>query len=150
MDTQRSIDEAVGYALDVVWFTLPGLVDQATGAWCMSRHWDFYEAPGGGDPVRREILKARLTKAETAKLQTIMDRVAEGRTRPGDVKPLRDGVLEVRIRVGERQLRLAYGEGASNLVLLALHFFQKQRQNESRHVDIAVDRFRDWKSRHDK
>ncbi|RZT82053.1 putative component of toxin-antitoxin plasmid stabilization module [Micromonospora violae] len=98
--------------------------------------------------MRKEILKSRLTKAEAAKVQAIMDRVAEGRTRPGDVKPLRDGVLEVRIRVGDRRLRLAFAEGTDSLVLLALHFFQKQQQNESRHVEVAVDRFRDWKSRH--
>ncbi|MFI0794855.1 type II toxin-antitoxin system RelE/ParE family toxin [Micromonospora rubida] len=115
----------------------------------MSRRWNFYEAAGGGDPVRREILKSRLTTAEAAKLQTIMDRVAEGESRPGDVKSLRDGVLEVRVRVGQRCLRLAYGECEGGLILLALHFFQKQRQNESRHVEVAVDRFRDWKSRHD-
>lgn len=115
----------------------------------MTRDWLFYKAAGGGDPVSKEIEKCALTRTDLAKLQTIMDRVAEGRTRQGDVKPLRDGVLEVRVVTAGRHLRLAFAEVGNGLILLALHFFQKQRQVEARHIDLAVARLKDWKSRED-
>ncbi|MEV0327929.1 type II toxin-antitoxin system RelE/ParE family toxin [Micromonospora echinospora] len=73
--------------------------------------------------------------------------MAEGRSRPGDVKALRDGVLEVRVRIGNRNFRLAYADLGDDLVLLGLHFFHKQRQVEDRHVAIAVERLKDWRDR---
>ncbi|WP_329106452.1 type II toxin-antitoxin system RelE/ParE family toxin [Micromonospora sp. NBC_01699] len=81
-----------------------------------------------------------------AKVQTAMDRVAEGRAQPSDVKALRGGVLEVRVSVARRRLRLIYAETEGGLVLLALHFFQKQRQVEARHIDIAIDRLREFRA----
>jgi phage-related protein len=107
----------------------------------------FYQAAGGGEPVHKEIEKCGLTVTEMAKVQTAMNRVAEGRAQPGDVKTLRGGVLEVRVSVAQRRLRLIYAESQGGLVLLALHFFQKQRQVETRHIDVAVDRLRDFRSR---
>jgi phage-related protein len=114
-----------------------------------TRQWQFYEPAGGGDPVNREIRKCELNRAELAKLYTVMQRVADGRTTTGDVKALRDGVLEVRVVVANRQLRLCYAEVGEGLILLALHFFQKQRQVEDRHIDLAVSRLRDWRKRQD-
>jgi phage-related protein len=97
--------------------------------------------------VLKEIRKCRLSIEEQAKVQVAMDRVAEGRAQPKDVKTLRDGVLEVRVRVGQRQLRLLYAEVSDGPILLALHFFQKQRQVETRHIDLASGRLRDWEAR---
>lgn len=114
----------------------------------MVRKWEFYTTAMGAIPIRKEIEKHRLNRAELAKLQVIMNRVAEGRARAGDVKALRDGVLEVRVQVANRQIRLAYAEVDDGLVLLALHFFHKQRQVEARLIDTAVDRLKDWQSRH--
>ncbi|GAA2491526.1 hypothetical protein Ahu01nite_028630 [Winogradskya humida] len=109
--------------------------------------WDFYKTAAGAVPVHKELDKHKLNAMELAKLQTIMDRIAEGRAQPKDVKSLRDGVLEVRVRVGKRQLRMTYAEGGDGLILLALHFFQKQRQVEATHIDLAVSRLEDWRSR---
>jgi phage-related protein len=53
----------------------------------------------------------------------------------------------VRVRVGQRQLRLLYAEVSDGPILLALHFFQKQRQVETRHIDLASGRLRDWEAR---
>lgn len=113
----------------------------------MTKQWRFYEAPGGGSPVQKAIAKYHLNAAELARLQVVMDRVAEGRTRPGDVKALRDGVLEVRAKIGSRHFRLAYAELDGGLVLLGLHFFHKQRQVEDRHINTAADRLKDWLAR---
>lgn len=114
----------------------------------MNRRWEFYKTAAGGEPVRKEIEKCRLTIAEQAKIQVAMDRVAERRAQPKDVKSLRGGILEVRVRVGERQLRLLYAEVDDRALLLALRFFQKQRQVEDRHIDVAADRLKDWRGRH--
>lgn len=113
----------------------------------MRREWQFYQAPGGGVPVQRAINKYDFTAAELARLQVVLDRVAEGRTRPGDVKRLRDGVLEVRVRIGGRHFRLAYAELDGGLVLLGLHLFHKQKGIELRQVAVAVDRLEDWLGR---
>lgn len=111
------------------------------------RGWLFYQAPGGGNPVQKAISKYGLAKDDLARLQNVMDRVAEGRTRSGDVKALRDGVSEVRVRIGKRHIRLAYAEIDSGFVLLALHLFHKQRDSEERHVGIAAERLKEWLSR---
>jgi putative component of toxin-antitoxin plasmid stabilization module len=113
------------------------------------RKWNFYTTATGANPVEKEIKKHKLTTVELTKLQVVMDRVAEGRTRSGDVKPLRDGVLEVRVHVANRELRLAFAEVGGGLILLALRFFRKQRQVEARHIDVAAERLRDWQSRRD-
>ncbi len=76
-----------------------------------------------------------------------MERLGQGRTLRGDVKPLRDGVFELRARVGRRSFRLAYAEVDDGLVLLALHFFVKKSQVAPHDVKLAVDRLRDWRSR---
>jgi len=77
-----------------------------------------------------------------------MERLAQGRTLRGDVKPLRDGVFELRARVGRRSFRLAYAEVDDGLVLLALHFFFFKKSQVAPHdVKLAVDRLRDWRSR---
>lgn len=113
----------------------------------MARRWEFYDTVAGGGPVQKEIEKCRLSINEQAKVQAIMDRVAQGMARPGDVKELRSGVREVRVRSGKRQLRVLYAELGDRAVLLALHVFQKQRPVEARHIDLAVDRLRDWRAR---
>lgn len=113
----------------------------------MKREWRFYHAPGGGNPVAKAIKKYDLTRTDLARLQVVMDRIADGRTRSGDVKALRNGVLEVRVRIGHRNFRLAFAELDGGLVLLGLHLFHKQRSAEPRHVAIAVDRLKDWLNR---
>ena len=113
----------------------------------MRRRWEFYRTASGGAPVRKEIKKLSLTVAEQAKVQAIMDRVAEGRTRPQDVRQLRDGVREVRVRVANRRLRLLFADAGDGEVLLALHLFAKQQQIEARHIEVAVDRLREWRTR---
>lgn len=111
----------------------------------MRRRWELYRTASGGVPVRKEIEKCSLTLVEQAKVQAIMDRVAEGRARPLDVRQLRDGVREVRVRVAQRRLRLLFAQAGD--VLLALHFFAKQQQIEARHIDLAAERLREWRAR---
>lgn len=113
----------------------------------MAREWQYYTGPGGGDIVLREIKKAGLTPWEVGRLEELMDRVACCRTLPGDVNPLRDGVLETRLDGDRRIFRLAYAEVNGGLVLLALHFFPKKKERERAAVDLAISRLKEWKRR---
>lgn len=113
----------------------------------LAKMWIYYTALGGRNKIEDELRAAKLSKHEVAKLEHLMERLAEGRTLRGDVKPLRDGVCELRGRVGQRSFRLAYAEVDDGLVLLAVHFFFKKSQVATRDVALAVDRLRDWRSR---
>lgn len=112
----------------------------------MERSWDFYTAPGGGDPVRKDIRKAGLTAWEAGRVQEMMDRVARGSARLRlDFKPLRDGVSEILVDGHNRTFRLMYAEVDDGLVLLALHFISKKKQNDRQAVELAVQRLRAWR-----
>lgn len=113
----------------------------------MTKKWIYYTSPAGRNKIQDELRDAKLSKYEVAKLQLLMERLAEGRTMPGDVKALREGVCELRAKVGQRSFRLAYAEIDGELVLLALHFFFKKSQVARRDIDLAVDRLKDWRTR---
>ncbi|MEU0512567.1 type II toxin-antitoxin system RelE/ParE family toxin [Amycolatopsis sp. NPDC006125] len=112
----------------------------------MSREWQFYTAPGGGSPVEKDIRRANLAHHELGRMQEIMDRVAEGRALPKEVKYLRDGVFEFKLNLSQRTYRLLYAEVDGNLVLLALHFFAKKKQVDKKAIDVAVERLRNWQA----
>ena len=111
-----------------------------------TRRWRLYTAPGGGNPVKKEIEAARLSKGELGRLGELMDRVAEGRTLPKDVKDLHNGVLEFKLNLRQRSYRLLYAEVDNGLILLALHFFSKKTQVDRKAVDLAVERLRQWRA----
>ncbi|GAB3458674.1 type II toxin-antitoxin system RelE/ParE family toxin [Actinophytocola sediminis] len=112
----------------------------------MTRTWQYYSPPGGGEPVAKEIKKAGLTLGELGQLDEVMARVAEGRTLPKDTKPIRDGVHQFKLNLRQRSYRLLYAEVDDGLVLLALHFFSKKKQKDQDAVDLAVDRLRTWRA----
>lgn len=112
----------------------------------MTRTWQYYSPPGGGDPVLREIKKAGLTRGELGRLDEVMERVAEGRTLPKDTKYIRDGVHQFKLHLQQRSYRLLYAEVDGGLVLLALHFFSKKKQVDQDAIDLAVDRLRTWRA----
>lgn len=112
----------------------------------MTREWQYYTPPGGGSPIRKEIEKAKLSQHELGRLEALLDRVAEGRTLPREIKPLRDGVSEFKLDLDHRTCRLLFAEVDDGLVLLALHFFIKKKQNDRTAVDLAVDRLKRWRA----
>lgn len=117
----------------------------------LAREWEFYTAPGGGRPVERDLQKAGLSKWEAGRLAELMDRVRDGRARPGtDFKPLRDDVRECRLTGHNRIFRLMYAEVEGGLVLLALHFIVKKKRNDRDAVEVAVLRLADWRRRQSK
>lgn len=113
----------------------------------MTREWVFYTPRGGGNPVAKEIKKARLTKHEHGRLEALMERVADGDVLPREVKDLRDGVRQFKFDVADHSYRLLYAEVDDGLMLLALHFFSKKQQNDRRAINLACKRLRDWNQR---
>ncbi len=113
----------------------------------LTKKWIYYTSPAGRNKIQDELRDAKLSKFEVAKLQLLMERLAQGRTMPQDVKALREGVRELRAKVGQRSFRLAYAEVDGGLVLLALHFFFKKSQVARCDIDLAVDRLKDWRAR---
>ncbi|MGH3928724.1 MAG: type II toxin-antitoxin system RelE/ParE family toxin, partial [Pseudonocardiaceae bacterium] len=112
-----------------------------------SKKWIYYTSPAGRNKIQDELRDAKLSAYEVAKLQLLMERLAEGQPMPQDGKALRDGVCELRAKVGQRSFRLAYAEVDDGLVLLALHFFFKKSQVARHDIDLAVDRLKDWRAR---
>jgi len=108
------------------------------------REWIFYSAgdEGKNSPVIKEIRKQKLTPAEAARLQDLMDRVLAGETMPKDVKNLGDGVLEFKLHLDHRSYRMAYAEVDDGLVLLALTFFRKTQRRQPKDVERAKDRLK--------
>ncbi|USX50617.1 type II toxin-antitoxin system RelE/ParE family toxin [Lentzea sp. HUAS12] len=113
----------------------------------MAREWDYYTAPGGGCPVEKEMQKLKLSPWDAVRVEEAMDRVAAGEAMPGEVKYLRDDVLEIKIDGAQRTYRMLYAELDGGLVLLGLHFFAKKVQNARKDVDLAADRLRSWRDR---
>jgi phage-related protein len=114
------------------------------------REWDYYAAPGGGSPVEKEMKKARLTEWEAGRLEYMLEQMENGAARRGtDYKPLRDGVWECLLDGHNRTFRLMYAEVNGGLVLLALRFISKKKQNDRDAVDLAVQRLREWRRRHE-
>jgi putative component of toxin-antitoxin plasmid stabilization module len=95
--------------------------------------------------VAAEIKKTHLTRDEAAKLVELMARFREGRTLPRDHKPLRDGVEELRLSGQRRTFRLYFGRLDDGLVLLALRFNIKKKQNDRLGVDLAAVRLKQWR-----
>lgn len=84
-----------------------------------------------------------------AALGVAMNRVEKGVSVPGDVKPVKGDLLELRTRVGNNPYRLIYArEGKSGQILLALHAIHKKTNKLPKQtIQTAEDRLADWRSR---
>lgn len=92
-----------------------------------------------------EIRKAKLTQDEATRLADLMSRFGSGRTLRKDHKRLRDGVEELRLDGDRRIFRLYFGRIENGLVLLALHFKAKKKDNDRDAIDVAADRLKRWR-----
>ncbi|MFD5508924.1 type II toxin-antitoxin system RelE/ParE family toxin [Streptomyces sp. NPDC127051] len=116
--------------------------------WALGREWDFYVTEGGACPIKKELAKCKLTRAEAARLKTLMDRVSKRQTLPGDVKSLGGDLLEIRLDGDRRIFRLLYAEERGGLLLLGLTFFQKKTQaTPVVPKATAKQRLKDWRKR---
>lgn len=122
---------------------------EADGAVVCRAEWVFFD----GDPQRSRVVKeirgCKLSNREAARLDGLMDRVANGMAIPGsDIKHLKvEGLWEVRFRGEKRIFRLLYSpESDGRLVLVALRFTAKTSQKLPQHVfESARERLRRWR-----
>lgn len=103
----------------------------------------FYADADGHIPFDEWIDKMSDGKAKIAIDRRII-RLESGN--PGDCKPLRDGVWELRIDVGQGY-RVYYAKTGLTIVLL-LCGGDKRTQNSD--IDRACEYWRDWQSRKEK
>lgn len=107
--------------------------------------WRFYEAPGGGSPVRKDIRSAfQDDKPGKVRLGALMDRIANRTTLPRDVKDLGGGLCEGRLTHDGREFRLFFARCDGGLVLLALHFVGKKGRTIPQEIDLARRRLANW------
>lgn len=110
--------------------------------------WHFYEAPGGGDPVRKDVADALgHDKKGRARLADLMERIKTGATLPRDVKDLKRGLFEARLTHQGCEYRLFFAKEEGGLLLLGLHFARKKAQTIKRAIDLARERLADWDNR---
>ena len=99
--------------------------------------------------VSNEITKAKLTNDEVTRLIHLMRRHASGGTFRADHKRLRDGVEELRLSGQRRTFRLYFARIDEGLVLLALHFNIKKKNNDRDAIDLAAERLKRWRDQSD-
>jgi phage-related protein len=109
------------------------------------KQWDYFNLGDARSPVLKEISKQKMSTAELARLQELMDRVASGETLKKDIKPLGGGVLEFMLHLDRRSYRMAYAELDGGLVLLALTFFRKTKQRQTESVELAKERLKSYR-----
>jgi phage-related protein len=107
--------------------------------------WKYYQAPGGGEVVLKEIADELAMDVNLlVKLESLQDRIRTGQALPRDVTALGDGLYEARLSVRRNEWRLFYARRNEGLVFLALHFVQKKRRSVPRAIKKARDRLKDW------
>lgn len=114
--------------------------------------WEFFDGRSADSVIVREIRKARLSKAESAALDRLLESIALGAAVAGrDYKHLKaEGLWEVRFAGdGKRIFRLLYspeaGPAGKRLVLVGLRFVPKKSDRLARQVfETARSRLRQW------
>lgn len=95
---------------------------------------------------RSAVLKEfkRLPQQARAALQLVMVKFSEGRARVGrDFKRLRDGICEIRVRLGSNPYRVLFAlDGRQPVALTAFH--KKDQETSNSDIDLALQRWRSW------
>jgi phage-related protein len=108
------------------------------------RRWRWFHNEPGGRLLAQEELDS-LAVAGRAGLVKAMERYRDRQTRRNDVKPLGEGLFELRYRYGSEQFRLIFMHWGEQLVALAA-FQKKQRKTPKVDLDRARERANQWQS----
>lgn len=110
--------------------------------------WRYYEAPGGGEVVLKEIADQLATDVQLlARFHGLQERIRTGQDLPRDVTHLGGGLYEARLSVRRNEWRLFFTRRHDGLVLLALHFTDKKARTIPKAIAKARSRLADWDSR---
>lgn len=112
--------------------------------------WDWYVTGTGGEVVHKELKKAFAhDKPALARLERIMNLRATGRDGPTHSTHLRGDIHEIRVSGRGVIYRLLFARVKERQVLLSLRVFTKKSQKTpTQEIDLAEDRWVDWKRRH--
>lgn len=95
--------------------------------------------------VKKERDRLRLTRPDLARVAQAMHDYKTGKAVPGkDVKPLRDGVLELLVSTGGLAIRLYFARIEEDAIILGLHIQSKKKDNDRRAVDLAASRLKKY------
>jgi phage-related protein len=108
------------------------------------RPWLWFRLePGGRSPAEEEFL--RLPSVGRAGLAAAILRCRRGETRPGDVKPVSDGILEIRDRVDTLRFRVLFIQWGRYCVGLTA-FCKKEPKTPKPELDTARQRAKRWRT----
>ncbi len=109
----------------------------------MIRPWLWFRLePGGRSPAEEEFLS--LPSVGQAGLAAAIMRYRRGETRPGDVKPVSDGILEIRHRVDTVRFRVLFIPWGRCCVGLTA-FCKKEPRTPKPDLDTARQRAKRWR-----
>lgn len=107
--------------------------------------WRFFRASADGREVFRKELE-KLPRDARASLVALMRRYVTGEMRGGgDIKPVRDGIYELRWRQGNNHYRVLFFRWGPHPVALKA-FYKNQQQTPQSDIDRALDRRKTWKA----
>lgn len=106
--------------------------------------WEYAVSARDQPYVLKEITDLKMSSTAIAKLEQAMVRVSEGTTSTGDVKSVRNGILELRIQADKRWYRMLFARLDANRVAL-LVIVKKTNRLEKKSIELAENRLREHK-----
>lgn len=111
-------------------------------SWQHSR-WLFFRASAEGRQVFRKELE-QLPEQAAAALIVLMQQYIDGQLAVHNLKPIRDGILELRWRQGSNHFRVLFFRwGPHAVALTALQ--KKQQKTPKTRIAKAIERQKNWK-----
>jgi phage-related protein len=104
--------------------------------------WQFFRASTNGRPIFKKELD-NLPRDARAAMTNLMRRYLLGQLRPGDIKPIHDGISELRWRDGNDHYRVLFFRWDCHPVALTAFFKSQQRTPKSR-IELAKKRRKTW------
>lgn len=114
-----------------------------TGTGSPRRAFVFHKPPGDARSAAEKEFRELPTPARARLLQK-MEKYTEGKATPGrDFKHLRDGIFEIRIKLGTNPYRvLFFMDGDLPVALRCFH--KKDQKVSASDIDVAIQRRKTW------
>jgi phage-related protein len=104
--------------------------------------WLYWQAAAGSRRVAQDELDALGGDAK-GRLLAVIKRYREGRTNRSDLRPLGDGLWELRTRIGNDHYRVIFFRWGDCSVALTV-FYKNQQRTPPPDIKRAADRRRRW------
>lgn len=104
--------------------------------------WQFFRASADGRPIFQKEFD-KLPRDARAALAVLMRRYLLGQLRSGDIKPVHDGISELRWRDGNNHYRVLFFRWGCHPVALTAFYKNQQRTPKSK-LELAKNRRKAW------